>query len=95
MFLDKELRRLARFTRLPEGGEPDENRFVDLLADVPLRSGENARLMISPSPLPCFTTAATRYITPTLAPHQTQLTANSTLALPCWPRRSLTLSSAD
>ena len=26
VFLDKELRRLARFTRRPEGGEPDENR---------------------------------------------------------------------
>ena len=25
-FLDKELRRLARFTRRSEGGEPDENR---------------------------------------------------------------------
>ena len=41
VFLDKELRRLDRFTRRAEGGEPDENRFVDLLADVPLRSGEN------------------------------------------------------
>ena len=46
VFLDKELRRLARFTRLPEGGEPDENRFVDLLADVPLRSGENAWILL-------------------------------------------------
>ena len=26
VFLDKELRRLARFTRRPERGEPDENR---------------------------------------------------------------------
>ena len=26
VFLDKELRRLARFTRHHEGGEPDENR---------------------------------------------------------------------
>ena len=46
VFLDKELRRLARFTRQPEGGEPDENRFVDLLADVPLRSGENAWILL-------------------------------------------------
>jgi len=46
VFLDKELRRLARFTRRPEGGEPDENRFVDLLADVPLRSGENAWILL-------------------------------------------------
>ena len=46
VFLDKELRRLARFTRHPEGGEPDENRFVDLLADVPLRSGENAWILL-------------------------------------------------
>ena len=40
VFLDKELRRLARFTRRSEGGEPDENRFVDLLVQVPLLSGE-------------------------------------------------------
>ena len=46
VFLDKELRRLARFTRRPEGGEPDGNRFVDLLADVPLRSGENAWILL-------------------------------------------------
>ena len=46
IFLDKELRRLARFTRKPEGGEPDENRFVDLLADVPLRSGENTWILL-------------------------------------------------
>ena len=46
VFLDKELRRLARFTRQPEGGEPDANRFVDLLADVPLRSGENAWILL-------------------------------------------------
>ena len=46
VFLDKELRRLARFTRRPEGGDPDENRFVDLLADVPLRSGENAWILL-------------------------------------------------
>ena len=35
VFLDKELRRLARFTHHYEGGEPDGNRFVDLLAQVP------------------------------------------------------------
>ena len=46
VFLDKELRRLARFTRRPEGGEPDGNRFVDLLADVPLHSGENAWILL-------------------------------------------------
>ena len=46
VFLDKELRRLARFTRRAEGGEPDENRFVDLLADVPLCSGENAWILL-------------------------------------------------
>ena len=28
VFLDKELRRLARFTRHYEGGEPDENRCM-------------------------------------------------------------------
>ena len=46
VFLDKDLRRLARFTRRPEGGEPDGNRVVDLLADVPLRSGENAWILL-------------------------------------------------
>ncbi len=46
VFLDKELRRLARFIPRSEGGEPDENRFVDLLADVPLRSGEDARILL-------------------------------------------------
>ena len=46
IFLDKELRRLARFTRRPEGEEPDGNRFVDLLADVPLRFGENAWILL-------------------------------------------------
>ena len=45
-FLDKELRRLARFTRRPEGGEPDGNRFVDLLADVPLRTQEDAWVLL-------------------------------------------------
>ena len=45
-FLDKELRRLARFTPKAEGGEPDPNRFVDLLANVPLRSGEDAWILL-------------------------------------------------
>ena len=45
-FLDKELRRLARFTRRPEGGEPDGNRFVDLLANVPLRTQEDAWVLL-------------------------------------------------
>ena len=45
-FLDKELRRLARFTRRPEGGEPDGNRFVDLLANVPLRTKEDAWVLL-------------------------------------------------
>ena len=46
IFLDKELRRLARFTRRPEGGEPDGNRFVDLLAQVPLLSGEEPWILL-------------------------------------------------
>ena len=46
VFLDKELRRLARFTRRPEGGEPDGNRFVDLLANVPLRTQEDAWVLL-------------------------------------------------
>ena len=46
VFLDKELRRLARFTRRHEGGEPDENRFVDLLAQVPLLSGEEPWILL-------------------------------------------------
>ena len=46
VFLDKELRRLARFTRHPEGGEPDKNRFVDLLADVPLCSGQDTWVLL-------------------------------------------------
>ena len=46
LFLDKELRRLARFTRHAEGGEPDENRFVDLLAQVPLLSGEEPWILL-------------------------------------------------
>ena len=45
-FLDKELRRLARFTRSSEGGEPDGNRFVDLLADVPLLGGSDAWILL-------------------------------------------------
>ena len=46
LFLDKELRRLARFTRQHEGGEPDGNRFVDLLAQVPLLSGEEPWILL-------------------------------------------------
>ena len=46
VFLDKELRRLARFTQRPEGGEPDGNRFVDLLANVPLRTKEDAWVLL-------------------------------------------------
>ena len=46
LFLDKELRRLARFTRHYEGGEPDGNRFVDLLAQVPLLSGEEPWILL-------------------------------------------------
>ena len=46
VFLDKELRRLARFTRHYEEGEPDENRFVDLLAQVPLLSGEEPWILL-------------------------------------------------
>ena len=46
VFLDKELRRLARFTRQHEGGEPDENRFVDLLAQIPLLSGEEPWILL-------------------------------------------------
>ena len=46
VFLDKELRRLARFTQRPEGGEPDGNRFVDILANVPLRAKEDAWVLL-------------------------------------------------
>ncbi|WP_208872537.1 hypothetical protein [Fretibacterium fastidiosum] len=46
VFLDKELRRLARFTQRSEGGEPDGNRFVDLLANVPLRTQEDAWVLL-------------------------------------------------
>ena len=46
VFLDKELRRLARFTQRSEGGEPDGTRFVDLLANVPLRTKEDAWVLL-------------------------------------------------
>ena len=46
LFLDKELRRLARFTRHYEAGEPDENCFVDLLVQVPLLSGEEPWILL-------------------------------------------------
>jgi len=46
VFLDKELRRLARFTRQHEEGEPDGNRFVDLLAQVPILSGEEPWILL-------------------------------------------------
>ncbi|HOO63861.1 MAG TPA: hypothetical protein PK364_08055 [Synergistaceae bacterium] len=45
-FLDKELRRLARYTRKYPGGAPDSGRFVDMLADVPLLSGEHAWILL-------------------------------------------------
>ena len=46
VFLDKKLRCLACFIRRHEGGEPDENRFVDLLAQVPLLSGEEPWILL-------------------------------------------------
>ncbi|HOO64250.1 MAG TPA: hypothetical protein PK364_10085 [Synergistaceae bacterium] len=45
-FLDKELRRLARYTRKYTEGEPDGGRFVDILADVPLVTGESAWILL-------------------------------------------------
>ena len=45
-FLDAELRRLARFTRRYSGSPPDGRRFVDILADVPLISGDNAWILL-------------------------------------------------
>ena len=40
------MRRLARFTQRPEGGEPDGNRFVDILANVPLRTKDDAWVLL-------------------------------------------------
>lgn len=41
-FLETELRRLARFTRHYSSSHPDSRKFVDILAEVPLLSGEDA-----------------------------------------------------
>jgi hypothetical protein len=45
-FLDKELQRLARYSKKYPGGPPDSGRFVDMLADVPLLSGEHAWILL-------------------------------------------------
>ena len=45
-FLDAELRRLARFTRRYSETPPDGRRFVDILADVPLKKGDNAWILL-------------------------------------------------
>ena len=45
-FLETELRRLARFTRRYSSSRPDSRKFVDILAEVPLISGENAWILL-------------------------------------------------
>mgnify|MGYP001024006228 CR=1 FL=1 len=45
-FLETELRRLARFTRRYSSSHPDSRKFVDILAEVPLVSGENAWILL-------------------------------------------------
>ena len=45
-FLETELRRLARFTRRYSANPPDSRKFVDILAEVPLTSGENAWILL-------------------------------------------------
>ena len=45
-FLETELRRLARFTRRYSANPPDSRKFVDILAEVPLISGENAWILL-------------------------------------------------
>jgi len=45
-FLETELRRLARFTRRYSSSHPDSRKFVDILAEVPLLSGENAWILL-------------------------------------------------
>jgi predicted transposase/invertase (TIGR01784 family) len=45
-FLETELRRLARFTRRYSESPPDSRKFVDILAEVPLLSGENAWILL-------------------------------------------------
>jgi len=45
-FLETELRRLARFTRRYSSSHPDSRKFVDILAEVPLISGENAWILL-------------------------------------------------
>jgi len=44
-FLDKELRRMAKYALHYEGAPPEGKRFVDLLADVPLVSGESTWIL--------------------------------------------------
>ena len=45
-FLETELRRLARFTRRYSANPPDSRKFVDILAEIPLTSGENAWILL-------------------------------------------------
>ncbi len=45
-FLETELRRLARFTRRYSENPPDSRKYVDILAEVPLLSGENAWILL-------------------------------------------------
>ena len=45
-FFDTELRRLARFTRRYTESPPDSRKFVDILAEVPLLSGEDAWILL-------------------------------------------------
>ena len=45
-FLETELRRLARYTRRYSDSPPDSKKFVDILAEVPLLSGENTWLLL-------------------------------------------------
>ncbi|PKL02809.1 MAG: hypothetical protein CVV55_02535 [Synergistetes bacterium HGW-Synergistetes-2] len=40
-FLETELRRLVCFTRRYSSSHPDSRRFVDILAEVPLLSGDD------------------------------------------------------
>ena len=45
-FLDTELRKLARYSRRYSESPPDTNKFVDMLAEVPLLSGGEAWILL-------------------------------------------------
>lgn len=45
-FLDTELRKLARYSRRYSENPPDSNKYVDMLAEVPLLSGEDTWIFL-------------------------------------------------